>query len=100
MLFAERLASSTMTRDAAETMGTTASRAVSSCLQVRAERISDKIYPDGEIEFVWRLTDKYSTRPVEVFTVVRYEPASRTVSRTAIRVEPQEVVIARPGPRY
>jgi hypothetical protein len=93
MLFAERVAAFTMTLDEAERMGEVASRAVSSCLQVRAERIADKIYPDGDVELVWRLVDHYATRPVLVFTVVRYEPTRATVSRTAIRVERFERIV-------
>lgn len=87
MLFAERTATSSMTLDEAERMGESASRVVSSCLQVRAQRIADRIYPDGDVELVWRLQDNYAARPVVVFTVVRYEPAHATVSRTAVRVE-------------
>jgi hypothetical protein len=35
---------------------------------------------------------------VLIFTVVRYEPTSETMSRTAIRVERQDVMLAkRPG---
>jgi hypothetical protein len=88
MLFAERAVASSMTLDEAERMGEAASRAVSSCLQVRAERIANKTYPDGNVELVWRLQDNYASRPVLVFAVVRYEPTHTTVSRTAIRVEP------------
>ncbi|MFM0140218.1 hypothetical protein [Caballeronia grimmiae] len=91
MLFAERVASSMMNHEQAERMGTIASRAISSCLQVRAERIADKAYSEGDVEFVWRLTDKYATRPVLIFTVVRYVPASGAVSRTAIRVQPEDL---------
>jgi hypothetical protein len=87
MLFAERIATSSMTVDEAEQAGEAASRVVSSCLQVRAQRIADKIYPDGAVELVWQLQDNYAARPVVVYTVVRYEPAHATVSRTAIRVK-------------
>lgn len=87
MLFAERIATFFMTLDEAERTGEAASRAVSSCLQVRAQRIADKIYPDGDVELVWQLRDNFAAHPVLVYTVVRYEPAHATVSRTAIRVE-------------
>ncbi|KXV10684.1 hypothetical protein CR51_08690 [Caballeronia megalochromosomata] len=98
MLFAERVAPSTMSRENAGQMGAVASRAINSCLQVRAERIADKVYLTGDVEFVWRITDKFAWRPVLIFTVVRYEPASETMSRTAIRVERQDVMLAkRPG---
>jgi hypothetical protein len=91
MLFAERVSSSVMNFDDAGRMGDAASRALSSCLQVRAERLADKVYPEGHVELIWRLTDRYATRPVLVFTVVRYEPATHSVSRTAIRVERQPI---------
>lgn len=95
MLFAERIDPSTMSREKAEQMGTVASRAISSCLQARAERIADKVYATGDVEFVWRVTDRFATRPVLIFTVVRFEPASGTMSRTAIRVERQKVMLAK-----
>ncbi|SAL87624.1 hypothetical protein AWB74_08191 [Caballeronia arvi] len=97
MLFAERVVRSSMTLSEAERMGEAASRAVSSCLQVRAERIADKIYPDGNVELIWRLADHYAARPVLVFTVVRYEPKRATVSRTAIRIERDAGSIQRNG---
>ncbi|GJH30385.1 hypothetical protein [Caballeronia novacaledonica] len=96
MLFAERVSPSTMSRENAEQMGTVASRVISSCLQVRAERIADKVYPTGDVEFVWRITDRFASRPVLIFTVVRYQPASGMMSRTAIRVERQDVMLTKP----
>jgi hypothetical protein len=97
MLFAERVATSFMTWDEAQRMAEAASRAVSSCLQVRAERIADKNYPDGNVEIVWRLQDNYASRSVLVFTVVRYEPRHAAVSRTAIRVERNMLGTGRDG---
>lgn len=90
MLFAERVVSSVMPVAQAEEMGTVASRALSACLQVRAERVADQPDGEGSVELVWRLTDSYPQRPVSVFAVVRFEPKSSIVTRTAIRIQRRE----------
>jgi hypothetical protein len=91
MLFAERtVPSPNLTRRQAEEMGGAASRALSACLQVRAERIADNSYDDGSVELVWRLADHYPPRPVSVFAVVRFEADHELVSRTAIRIQRKE----------
>jgi len=90
MLFAERVVSSTMTYTQAEEMGFFASHTLSACLQAHAERLSDREYAPGMLEMVWRLSDEYSARPVNVFAVVRFEPPTNTVTRTAIRFQRKE----------
>jgi len=87
MLFAERVVSSVMPLAQAEEMGTVASRTLSACLQVRAERLADRPDGEGRVELVWRLTDNYLRRPVSVFAVVRFEPKNGIVTRTAVRIQ-------------
>lgn len=96
MLFAERPASSAMSLDDAQSMGAAASRAISSCLQTRALRLADKVYTDGQLDMIWRLTDRYKGKPILVFAVVRYDQTKQSVSRTAIRVARQTMPDAPP----